>query len=381
MSPEKAVEKILLEAGITINGDKPWDIKLNNPEKVGTMFRRGNLGFGEGYMHGWWDCDRVDELFNRILTHDVAYKLNEVAKIKLGTEIAIARVKQFFGDPHIIVPKTRELKNDAKASNALFQAMLDRRMTYSCAYWNGAENLDAAQENKLDLLCRKAGLQPGMRVLDIGCGWGCFTIYAAEKYGVTSVGIAANDDQVKLGNKMAAEKELDVTFLTESHLEHNPDEPYDAVVSLGAFEHIRNKDYGSYFSAVRRLMKPEATFVLQCIGQTKTTDPIDPWMLNLIFTNGHIPNLQELAEAFERNFIVDDMHNLGEDYDKTICAWVDNIDSSWKDLKKYYEEDFYRMWRYYLLCCAGAFRARELQVWQFVLTQMHNPKPNYVRAV
>jgi cyclopropane-fatty-acyl-phospholipid synthase len=254
------------------------------------------------------------------------------------------------------------------AGNDLFQAMLDKRMTYTCAYWKDAKTLDQAQEAKLDLVCKKLGLKPGQKILDIGCGWGSFMKFAAEKYKVKCVGLTVSKEQVALGRKLC--KGLPVEFRLQDYRDTN--ELFDHIVSLGMFEHVGEKNYREYMNVAYRCLKKDGLFLLHTIGASEsgdTSDSADPWLEKYIFPNGYVPTLSEIASAANNLFITEDFHNFGANYDPTLMAWYVNFNKNWNKLNKKYDDRFHRMWNYYLLCCAGSFRARHAQLWQIVFSK------------
>ncbi len=248
--------------------------------------------------------------------------------------------------------------------NELYNNMLDKRMVYTCAFWNDASNLDEAQENKLELTCQKIGLKPGDKILDIGCGWGSFAKYAAEKHGAHVIGVTVSKEQIELGQKMC--KGLPVELRLQDYRE--VDEKFDHIVSLGMFEHVGSKNYRTYMKMVNKCLKDDGLFLLHTIG-CKEPGGIDPWISKYIFPNSMLPALSQIAKAKEGFFVVEDLHNLSADYDKTLMTWHQNFENSWQTFKEKYDEKFYRMWRYYLLACAATFRARENQLWQIVLSK------------
>jgi len=356
---EKITAEILMMAGIHINGDHPWDIKVHNKEFYKRVITDGELGFGESYVDGWWEAEKIDELIERILNAHLEDKL----KRKLSVLINLFALR-FFNlqskrRAFIVGEKHYDLGND------LFQNMLDQRMNYSCAYWKDAVTLDQAQENKLELICRKLYLKPGMRVLDIGCGWGPFGKYAAEKYNVQVVGITVSKEQVELGRKLC--KGLPVEFHLLDYRSMN--EKFDRIVSVGMIEHVGYKNYDAYFEAANRCLKDEGLFLLHTIGHMKSTKTPDPWINKYIFPNALIPSVVQLSEAFEQLFVMEDWHNFGTDYDKTIMAWYNNFVNNWDKIKSHSSERFFRMWKYYLLSCAGSFRSRQTMLWQIVLSK------------
>jgi len=249
--------------------------------------------------------------------------------------------------------------------NALYERMLYRRRTYTCGYWETAHTLDEAQEAKLDLACRKLELKAGMRVLDIGCGWGSWAKYAAENYGVEVVGITVSKAQAELGREMCAG--LPVEIRLQDYREVN--EKFDAIVSLGMFEHVGYKNYRRYMEIVHRCLRGDGLFLLHTIGGNRSVTSIDPWTDKYIFPNSMIPSITQIGAAIENLFVMEDWHNFSADYDHTLMAWHENFERHWDALKPDYDETFHAMWRYYLLACAGTFRARENQLWQIVFSK------------
>lgn len=364
-------EKILSLAGIKINGNNPWDIKVHNENLYQRVLTQGSLGLGESYMDGWWDCQKLDEFFYRFIRSIERSQIESEVKenwrllfeILLFSKISIplARIfnMQSKGRAFQIGERHYDLGND------LFKNMLDKRLVYSCAYWKEAQTLDEAQEAKLDLICQKLDLQPGMRVLDIGCGWGSFAKYAAEKYKVKVVGITVSKEQVELGKKLC--KGLPVEIKLQDY--RNVNDKFDHIVSLGMIEHVGYKNYETYMKIVHRCLKDYGLFLLQTIGENNSTTSTDPWVNKYIFPNGMLPSVKQIGSAVEGSFVMEDWHNFSADYDKTLMVWYRNFDKNWGKIKANYDEKFYRMWKYYLLLCAGLFRARGPQLWQIVLSK------------
>lgn len=360
------IENLLACADVKINGDRPWDMKVRNDDLYPRIMAKGSLGLGEAYMDGWWDCESLDEFFCRILKANLEEKVrtfsNYVEHIKslLFNYQKISRAFQ-IGHKHYDI------------GNELFKNMLDRRMVYSCGYWKGACSLGEAQEAKIDLICRKLGLKPGMKVLDIGCGWGTIARYAAEKYGVEVTGVTVSKEQAKLACDICGK--LPVKIVLSDYRKLNG--KFDMIFSIGMFEHVGYKNYGEYFDVVRRCLKDDGLFLLHTIASNSTGRSSDPWISKYIFTNSMLPSAKDITASIEGKFIAEDWHNFGNDYDKTLMAWYHNFADHWDKIKSAYDERFYRMWVYYLLCCAGSFRARKNQVWQIVLSP-HGVKGGYM---
>ena len=353
------IHDILAFAGIAINGSMPWDIHINDERFYERVMLDGSLGLGESYMDGWWDCDQVDEFFSRIMPMDPQKKIRNdwhlLSRSIYASLVNPGRKSRAF----VIAEKHYDIGND------LFTAMLDKRMVYSCGYWKDALTLDEAQEKKLDLTCRKLGLYPGDRVLDIGCGWGSFARYAAERYGVEVVGITVSRQQQELGMQMCEGLPVELRLQDYRDL----DETFDHIVSIGMFEHVGALNHRTYMEVVHRCLKDDGLFLLHTIGDRRSEKVNDPWMHKYIFPNALIPSMGQIGTAVDDLFITEDVHNFGFYYDRTLMCWFDNFDRHWDSMKESYGERFYRMWKYYLLSSAGSFRARSSQVWQIVLSK------------
>jgi cyclopropane-fatty-acyl-phospholipid synthase len=356
---ELLVKDILALADIKINGDNPWDIHVNNEKFFKRALTEGELGIGESYMDGWWDCKSIDQMIFRILRSHLDQKVKKKLSLLIPVALAVLFNRQSKSRAFEVGEKHYDIGND------LFQNMLDKRMNYSCAYWKNASTLDEAQENKLDLICRKIELKPGMRVLDIGCGWGAFGKFAAEKYGAEVVGLTVSKNQVELGKKLC--NGLPVEFRLQDYRDLN--EKFDRIVSVGMIEHVGYKNYRTYFKVANRCLKDDGLFLLHTIGEIKSAVANDPWTEKYIFPNSMLPSIKQLGEAIEGLFVMEDLHNFGAYYDKTLMAWKENFENNWDKIKVNYDERFYKMWRYFLLSSAGAFRARKNQLWQIVLSK------------
>ncbi len=363
---QKTLEAILTRGDIRVGGDRPWDIRIHNPGLYARVLGKGSVGLGEAYMEGWWDCEALDEFFVRVLEARRGFQP------KLSLELISFAVKAKLTNRQTPALSMNEGKSHYEIGNDLYKRMLDKRMMYSCAYWREANTLDEAQEAKLDLICRKLRLEPGMRILDIGCGWGGFARFAAERYGVHVVGITVAENQLELARENC--RGLSVELRLQDY--RNLNEQFDHVVSIGMFEHVGPKNYREYFQVARRCLKDRGLFLLHTIGENRTEIKMDAWMDKYIFPNAKLPSIAEIGTAIENLFVMEDWHNLSTDYERTLLAWLDNFQRHWPDLSGKYDEVFRRMWRYYLLMCAGGFRARKTQLWQIVLAK--NPKTQYL---
>lgn len=358
------VNELLSLAEIEINGRNPWDIQVHDDGFYKRAVTEVELGLGESYMDGWWDVEQLDEMIFRIVRADLQNKVKRNLKIALQLAGFYLINMQARHRAFIIGEKHYDLGND------LFQNMLDKRMNYSCAYWKNATNLEEAQANKLDLICKKLYLRPGMRVLDIGCGWGAFGKYAAEKYGVKVLGITVSKEQVSLAKELCKGLPLEIKLMDYRDL----NEKFDRIVSVGMIEHVGYRNYRTYFKIAENCLNENGLFLLHTIGEVRSVKNTDAWTHKYIFPNGMLPSIAQLAKAVEGLFVIEDLHNFGADYDKTLLAWYNNFNSNWHKLKEKYGERFYRMWKYFLLSSAGAFRARNKnQLWQIVLSKKGVP--------
>ncbi|MBI3337303.1 MAG: cyclopropane fatty acyl phospholipid synthase [Candidatus Staskawiczbacteria bacterium] len=375
MKKERQIIESLLEGtGIAINGNNPHDPQIHNENFYSRVLKYGSLGLGESYMDGWWDCDKLDQFFHKILIADLdrRIKKNWVLALKLSLNIIFNPGKK---------SKAFEIgKKHYDIGNDLYRAMLDKRLTYTCGYWSqpqskrgssmksgkDAKNLNEAQEAKLDLVCRKIGLTRGKKVLDIGSGWGSFIGYAAKKYGADALGITVSKEQKALADKLY--KNLPVQTRLQDYRDII-NEKFDHIVSLGMFEHVGCKNYRAFMKIAHNAIKDDGLFLLHTIGGNDSISAIDPWIVKYIFPNGMIPSIKQIGKVIEGLFVMEDWHNFGADYDKTLMAWHKNFENNWDKIKSNYGEKFHRMWRYYLLSCAGSFRARKIQLWQIVLSK------------
>ncbi|MBP8150392.1 MAG: cyclopropane fatty acyl phospholipid synthase [Limnohabitans sp.] len=352
---------LLASADIRVGGQRPWDMQVHHPDTFDRILTRGSLGLGESYVDGWWDCAQLDEFITRILRARLDEQVGRAGWLWASLKARLTNLQSQHrawqvGEMHY------DLGND------LYEAMLDPSMAYSCAYWPAAQTLAQAQEAKLDLICQKLQLKPGMTLLDIGCGWGSLMFFAAQHYGAHCVGLTISKEQAKLGAEKA--QNLPVRFELADYRQFNPDseQRFDRIASVGMFEHVGHKNYRAYFEMARRSLQDEGLFLLHTIGKNRAGAGIDPWIEKYIFPNGVLPSASEIAYYSEDAFVMEDWHNFGEDYDKTLMAWHARFEAAWPALKDRYGDRFYRMWCYYLQCCAGTFRARDNQLWQVVLS-------------
>ncbi|MBO9730215.1 MAG: cyclopropane fatty acyl phospholipid synthase [Chitinophaga sp.] len=357
--PKDIITRLLSVAGITVNGQQPWDIQVHDEAFYGEVLNSGSLGLGESYMNNYWDCQQLDQFFTKILLASLDARVKKSFRFK--ADILLARLLN-----HQTPAKAyRNGSAHYDTGNDLFEVMLDKRMTYTCAFWEQASNLNDAQEQKLDLSCRKLQLKPGMHVLDIGCGWGSFAKFAAEKYGVRVTGVTISKEQAELARERCKGLPVEIRLADYRTLQ----EPFDAIVSLGMFEHVGYKNYGDYMKVAHRCLKDDGLFLLHTIGGNVPNAFTDQWLNKYIFPNAMIPTIRLIGQYIEGLFVMEHWQNFSVNYDRTLMAWYQNIVQNWDQLKTKYDATFFRMWKYYLLSCAGSFRARKSQLWQIVLSK------------
>ena len=388
-SAERFVREIFDEAGVGVNGDQPGDILVKNDAFYGRLVRDASVGLGESYMEGWWECEALDKFIEKLLRIDIKKKIQGTLKMKLLTLQAIVTNMQSRARAKIVAEAHYDIGND------LYEVMLDPRMIYTCGYFESltptdggqapripdtldevtAENLAHAQERKLDLICRKAGLKPGMRVLDLGCGFGGFAMFAAERYGCHVRGYTISTQQQQWGAATAKKKGLDVDLRMQDY--RAAEGRYDAVVSIGMLEHVGWRNLREFMQVVKRCLVPEGISVLHTIGSPVTQKHGVPFFEKYIFPNASSPSIAMLGKAMEELFILEDVQNIGPHYRPTLLGWWKNFNDHYKSLdQKKYDERFWRMWRFYLLISAGAVSARESQLYHVVMTHVGRAQPH-----
>lgn len=354
-----AVSQMALQADVQINGSRPWDIQVHNDAFYDRVIKDQSLGLGESYMLGWWDSQNVDESIYKILRAQVEQQFSPTWSMKWAYIKAKIFNRQSKKASMQVIDQHYQLGND------LYEKMLDPTMTYSCGYWKNASNLHEAQLAKYDLIAKKLQIKPGMRVLDIGCGWGGFAKFIAENYQAKVVAVTLSSNQAEYARKVCAG--LDVEIQVQDYRDIN--EKFDRVVEIGMFEHVGVKNYRTFMQVAHNCLKDDGMLMLHTIGSNSSHISGDPWIDKYIFPGGQLPSISQIGNAIEGLFIMEDWHNFSTDYDKTLMAWHKNFNAHWDELKSNYQDLFYRMWNYYLLSCAGTFRARNIQLWQVVLSK------------
>jgi len=363
---ESIVRELFELAGITIGGSQPGDIRVHDPRFYARVIRDASVGFGEAYMEEWWETDALDVTIDKIMRANLKQKITGSWRMRALTAKAVLLNLQAKTRSGASVEAHYDIGND------LYTRMLDERMVYTCGYWKNAKTLTEAQEAKLDLVCRKAGLEPGMRVLDLGCGWGGLASWAAEKYGCTVLGVTLSKDQVSLGNQLWKHLPVELRLCDYRDVEGT----FDRVLSVGMMEHVGPKNHRDMMLTINRCLAPDGVAVVHTIANNRSLRHGTPFIEKYIFPNAVAPSLAQIGRAIEGVFVLEDLHNIGPDYDPTLMAWWDNFDRTYSEISDRYDRKFYLMWKFYLLAAAGASRSRDGQLFQFVLTKTGRTQPD-----
>lgn len=363
---EEFIHGLLGQAGIEVGGSGPGDMQVYDERFYERVVRDRELGLGEAYQEGWWGAERVDEFIAKVQMADLG------AQVKPGRQLMMMLLRSRLQNRQTVRRAARNASAHYDIGNDLYERMLDTRMIYSCAYWRDADDLDGAQKAKLELICAKLGLEPGMRLLDIGCGWGGLAQFAAERYGVSVTGISPAARQVELARQRCAGLDVEILQCDFRQVTGR----FDRIVSVGMLEHVGPKNYAAFFAANARLLTSDGLALHHTIGSNTPQRHTDPWFDRYIFPGGVLPSLDQLARATRGHWAIEDVHNFGPDYDRTLMAWHRNIEAAWDELPNY-DERFRRTWRYYLLSSAGSFRVRALQLWQIVFSRTRRGSATY----
>ena len=356
---ETTVRNILALAEVGVDGAQPWDLQVNSKDFYRRLLGQGSIALGETYIDGLWECEQIDVFIYKVTRAGLETKISVMSllwPVLWSKMVNLQSRKRAFniGEHHYDI------------GNELFKLMLDESMAYTCGYWREADNLADAQQAKMDLACRKMGLKAGMRVLDIGCGWGSFARYAAQNYGVSVVGVTVSQEQIDLGREMCSGLDVDLCYQDYRDVEGR----FDRVVSIGMFEAVGPKNFRTYMQTVERCLEDDGLFLLHTIGTNAPDLQADPFTIKYIFPGGYLPLQKQIDAASQGVFIMEDWHNLGGDYDPTLMAWIANIKAAREQLEELgYDNRFYRMWTYWLHTAAGSDRARRNQLWQMVYSK------------
>lgn len=362
MTHKHVIRRLLDQADIRDGGTRPGDIRVHNDAFYDRVMREGSLGLGEAYMDAWWDAPQLDVFFHKFHTM-------QLDKAVLDKRLLVNAIMARFFNMQTKQLSKRVAQRHYDLDHDFYRRMLDPNMQYTCAYWKGAQSLAEAQERKLDLICRKLHLQKDDQVLELGCGWGGFARFAADRYGCSVVAYNISEAQVAHARRWCTD--LPVEIRQGDYREATG--TFDKVAAIGLCEHVGYKNYRTLMEVAHRSLKPHGLFLLHTIGNNASVTTADPWFDKYIFPGGMLPSAAQLSAAMNGLLVLEDWHNFGPDYDRTLMAWHANIETHWQELEPRFDERFRRMWRYYLLSLAGAFRARVIHLWQVVMAKQGVP--------
>lgn len=360
-------EALFRKADLTVGTNDGYDVVVRDPHVYSRWLTSGSLGLGETYMDGGWDSPHLDVVFAKLQRLSATEKRKLFRSWQTVALVAASRAanRQSERRATMVTQGHYDLGND------FFAAWLDEQMMYSCAIWEDGDDLAAAQRRKLDTVARKLRLDRGMRVLDVGCGWGGAARYLAESYGVHVTAVNIAQEQLARARAHCQGANVEVHECDYRQLRARFGErSFDAVYSIGMIEHVGWKNYPRYMDETSGLLREGGRSLIQTIGATRSlTQVADPWLDRYIFPNGMLPSIAQLASAAERRLVMEHVENFGPHYDRTLMAWDQRFSAYIAKGNHNHTPRFVRMWHYYLLSCAGMFRSRASQLWQLVLSR------------
>jgi cyclopropane-fatty-acyl-phospholipid synthase len=376
---KKIVTNLFSRAGITIGGNKHWDIRVNN-DRFYPSTLRGSLGFGESYMKGDWEVESIDALFRRIIRMDIPRSsLVTLNRLYLDIKSRLTNLQTRIGS--LAIAETHY-----DLDHRLYELFLGPYNQYTCCFFNQAQSLEEAEVEKLELICNKLDLHEGDRVLDIGCGWGGFAKYAAETRGCRVTGVSISKEQIAYARQYTQGLPVEIIDCDYRDLPGRLSSGYfDKAVIIGMIEHVGHKNYRKLVNIVHQLLKDDGMFLLHTIGNCEQTTVVDPWIEKYIFRNSMAPAMSQLGNAFEGLFAVQAWENYGHYYAPTLAAWQERFEANWPQIaaietERRFDEKFRRMFNYYLLSCKAGFETEQLNLWHIVMTKQGQGSAVYPRV-
>lgn len=358
-SSEGLVRSILESAGIQANGTETWDPRINDQRFWNRVAMDGMLGLGDSYVDRWWDSDDIPEFFNR------AIRGRLLVWTSRSHHAILKRIRDWAFNPQNPRRAVANVKAHYTERDELVLGMLGPWNAYSCAFFEDpehpAEGLAVAEARKLELICRKLSLNSSDRFLDIGCGWGSLLGYAQKHYGVKGDGITPAPNQAAFVSRTYG-----LTVYERDY--RRIDTHYDRIASVGMYEHVGPKNARTYMETVNRSLNKNGLFLLHFFGRPSADIPLlDTWTDRYIFPGAYLPTSAETHAAAEGLLEIVHQDEWGRHYDPTLCAWERNFEEyAVREGLKERNQALYRMWRYYLLSAAGAFRSGDIALWQMV---------------
>lgn len=272
---------------------------------------------------------------------------------------------------------SRNVQHHYDIDHRLYEMFLDEDLQYSCAYWrDGVTSLEQAQRDKKHHIARKLMLEPGMQVLDIGCGWGGLALTLARDYGVEVTGVTLSVDQFETATRRVQEAGLSDKITIKLQDYRNETGTFDRIVSVGMFEHVGRRNFDEFFEHLDRLLKPDGTALLHTIGRMAKPAPINAWMRKYIFPGAYLPSLSQLMPILERRGIwLADLEMLRIHYAKTLEVWDERFQARRAEIEERFDARFCRMWEFYLQLNVLAFQYRSLVVFQLQLAKRIDAVP------
>lgn len=350
-------------------------MRLTDPTLYRSLFFNPELAAGEAYMDGRMSFEQSTlrdflTLFSVNRLSLGSYPLQKVLR-------KVSRGLKRFQQANPIGKAQKNVAHHYDIGNEFYRLFLDRGMQYSCAYFTSDEDtLEEAQQNKLRLIASKLALEPGQKVLDIGCGWGDMLLYLARLQDIRAVGVTLSKEQAKLANEKA--KALGVADRVRFELRDYRDlnERFDRIVSVGMFEHVGVHHYGEFFAKVNDLLTDDGVMLLHSIGHMSPPGTASPWLRKYIFPGAYSPALSEVFTHVEQNSLwVTDLEFLRVHYAKTLAHWVSRFETNRAKVAEMYDERFCRMWEFYLISCEMMFRTGSQLVFHMQLSKKRDAVP------
>jgi cyclopropane-fatty-acyl-phospholipid synthase len=364
--------------GVHLHGTSPGPnvtFRLNHPSMYSKMLLNPELSVGEAYMDGAFEIVEGSLRDFLDLFHRNSGNLRSLpARRALGD--MMRRVRRFQQSN----PVTRARDNVAPhydTSNEFYKLILDNDLHYSCAYFEASgQSLEAAQQAKLRHIASKLRIEPGMRVLDIGCGWGGMAMYLAEHLGAQVVGVTLSKEQIELAVERVRARGLEGKVSLRLQDYRTVGETFDRIVSVGMFEHVGAPHFDEFFGKVRDLLSADGLALVHAIGRKGQPGVTGPWIRKYIFPGGYSPALSETLAAIEKTGIwVSDIEILRLHYADTLKAWAERFAARRDVIRGMFDERFCRMWEFYLTTAEFAFRSGGHMVFQIQLAKSHAAAP------
>ncbi len=363
---ERWVRSRLEPAGIRFNESGELNIQVNNAQFYRRAALLGSLGFGESYADGQWECDHLDKVIARILL----YSVNRSGLAHIGIQL-----RSMLFNRQSVLRSKRVARQHYDVDTTIFELMLDPYLQYTCGYFANTDNLDQAQIDKMAMIIQKLCLKPGDSLLDIGCGWGGFARFAAENFGIKVSGLSISQSQLAYARTLCKGFDCEFKYGDYRHLHEIYPQKFNAISIIGVTEHIGYKNFKNLYKVMRSRLQEGGLALQHSITRMKSTVHVEPFIDRYIFPGGMVPSVEQLAHSMAGEFVLEDVHNFGADYDQTLMAWDQNMKLAQAKIEAMpgFGQRFYRIWSYYLQSCAALFRVRQAQVMQYVLSPQGVP--------